>query len=111
MLPVGLTVALVGCTSDWGESYLKVNYNGPDRGKVTACAEPPVGAISRDDPSAPGAFQVNDIEVTDTASGEWEVAAVTNAGKGDYAWTCRVTIDAETRTLSAELGSFTGATR
>ena len=108
---MGLTVALVGCTSDWGESYLKVNYNGPDRGRVTACAELTVGAISLADPRPPGVIQVGDVDVTVTASAEWEIAAVTNAGHGDYAWTCRVTVDAESRTLSAELGSFRDETR
>ena len=102
--------ALAGCSPDWGESTLRIEYYESDRGKVSACAELSASVEHRVEKAAPRLIEVKDVEVNAATGGVWEIGGMTlvhrSSGDEHYSWTCQVTIDRDRRTLDAELLSF-----
>lgn len=102
-----MAVMLAGCSSNWGESTLRVDYFGVDEGKVNACALLSGGLEHREDQGTSQMLVVRDIEVTDSVPGIWEIAGVTEVLHDDedehLAWSCRVSVDRDEMTMSADL--------
>ncbi|RXZ71880.1 hypothetical protein [Agromyces albus] len=105
------SVALMaGCSSYWGASGdTFVEYSGIDQGKVQACANFSADPEHRNGPGMSLYIVVADIEVVSPIDGAWEISGTTkivDEGGGDpeyLAWSCRVTIDADARSMHAEL--------
>lgn len=98
-------------SSDWGDSYMKVNYEGQDSGKVDACAflAGEVIGIEIAKTSVPGIFHVGDVVVVER-DGIHEITGhivdVADESRS-WAWSCRVSVGSDKRSLTADLVAVT----
>jgi len=107
LLPAAsLAVLMAGCSPYWaasGDTF--VEYSGSDRGKVQACADFSAQPEHQTSQGMPLYVVVTDIDVK-PSDGAWEVTGTTllvNEDDEYLAWSCRVTFDAESRSMHAEL--------
>ncbi|MBT2516255.1 hypothetical protein J7E29_02300 [Streptomyces sp. ISL-90] len=114
LFTISLVWVLAGCSInpiDWDASGMRVRYDGPDRGKVNACAALTGLGEAREDPRLPTVLEIVQVQVSNTGPAEWNISGVTEFRYGtdekyDYSWTCRVAIDEAQRLLTAELLSI-----
>ena len=106
LLAASVTILMAGCGPYWaGSGDTFVEYSGSDRGKVQACAD--FSADSEHGASAEGPLYevVTDIQV-EPADHVWEISGTTLLVKDEdeyLDWSCRVTVDVDSRTMHAEL--------
>ncbi|KRC62648.1 hypothetical protein ASE14_02125 [Agromyces sp. Root81] len=106
MLAASVALLMAGCAPYWaasGDTF--VEYSGSDQGKVQACADfsadPEHGASTE----IPLYEVVTDIQV-ERADRVWEISGTTLLAKDDdeyLDWSCRVSVDVDSRTMRAEL--------
>ncbi|MDQ0894863.1 hypothetical protein [Agromyces ramosus] len=101
-----IVVLLAGCSPYWaasGDTF--VEYSGSDRGKVQACADFSANSEHQASAGIPLYVVVTDIDVAQM-DGAWDITGTTllvNDHDEYLAWSCRVTIDAESRSMHAQL--------
>ena len=98
---------MAGCSPYWGASgETFVEYSGIDQGKVYACAEFSTDPVHRRSTELPRYVVVADIDVTPPIDGAWEISGTTKfvVDEGDeyLAWSCRVELDPNARSMHAE---------
>ena len=112
-LAVTAMLALSGCGlfDDTG-----VDYSGINDSEVQACAAIAMSAQLRDDSKIPSSIWVRKVvspgidRPADPGLLEYLVSAETHVRTDSlsvYAWTCTVTVDIDSRELTAKLTSFT----
>lgn len=110
LLPAASVVVLMaGCSPYWaasGDTF--VEYSGIDRGKVQACADFSAQPEHQASEGMPLYVVVTDIDVART-DGAWDITGTTllvNEDDEYLVWSCRVTIDADRRSMHAELADI-----
>ncbi|MGI9822078.1 hypothetical protein [Agromyces sp. Marseille-Q5079] len=102
--------SLTGCSPDWAESTLRIDYDEVDRGKVVACAELSSADSHRENQAAPRLIEVSDVTVEEIANEALSIKGTTTVlrdnGDERYEWTCTVTVAEGEDTLHAELTSI-----